>query len=393
MIQINIFAFAAQGTGISGSDRIFIEFVRRWIEKFPITIYVDKDGYEMCQRQNLPISKIKFQKSNITNKWGFFINYLARIFTGLKLGFSLHIEDSAETIIYSASEFWMDSLPCVILKLRFRKVKWVAAWYQTAPNPLKGFAEGKREGRYRVSAFFYWFAQLPVKPLIAQLADFVLVNNEVEKSQFPTLNENKRAIVVIGAVDVQKIEKWKSEHKNSQKIYDAVFQGRFHPQKGVVEMIEIWRKVVDKKSDAKLVMIGDGPLMREVNSKIKDLSLEKNITLLGYVFDGDKKYKTFAQSKLVVHPAFYDSGGMAAAEAMAFGLPCIGFKLLSYQSYYPYGMIKAEIGDLDAFAKEILNLLKNQSLRIAKGKEALEMIKKSWSWDTRAKEVLEKIAA
>jgi glycosyltransferase involved in cell wall biosynthesis len=256
---------------------------------------------------------------------------------------------------------------------------------------LQGFREGNRENKYRLSAFLYWLVQLPIKPVISKQANFVLINNEDERKQFPKHNRLGKAIVVIGAVDIQKIEKWKIEHGKLPKVYDAVFQGRFHPQKGVVELVAIWKLVVAKKPNAKLVMIGDGPLMKDVQSKIKELKLEKNIDLLGYVFDGDKKYKTFAQSRLVVHPAFYDSGGMAAAEAMAFGLPCVGFNLLSYQSYYPYGMIKVEIGDQNAFAKKILELLANTNLRKTIGNQALDMLESYWSWDMRAKEVLEKI--
>ena len=55
------------------------------------------------------------------------------------------------------------------------------------------------------------------------------------------------------------------------KKYDAVFIGRFHPQKGVLELIDIWKRVVNKKPQAKLAMIGDGPLMKKVQLKIKKI--------------------------------------------------------------------------------------------------------------------------
>ncbi|MDP1710238.1 MAG: glycosyltransferase family 4 protein, partial [bacterium] len=199
----------------------------------------------------------------------------------------------------------------------------------------------------------------------------------------------KKLVVVLGAVDTELISKYIKKFSKLPKIYDAVFQGRFHPQKGVVELIKIWRLVVDKIPKAKLVMIGDGPLMRDVKLKIENLKLENNVRLMGYVFDGDEKYKLFAQSKIVVHPALYDSGGMASAEAMAFGLPCVGFDLESYQSYYPQGMVKVKTGDLDEFANKINKFLDDKKYREKIGKEACDMIGLSWSWDKRAKEILE----
>ena len=197
--------------------------------------------------------------------------------------------------------------------------------------------------------------------------------------------------MLLGAVPLKEIKNWKAKLSKLPKKYDAVFQGRFHPQKGVVELVEIWKKVVEKKPNAKLAMIGDGPLMQDVRDKIQDLGLQKNIKLFGYLFDGPEKYEIFSRSKLVVHPAFYDSGGMASAEAMAFGIPVVGFDLKAYESYYPQGMLKVPVGDLSAFGDAILKLLDNDDFRRAEGENAEKMIFSKWSWNKRTSEVLDKI--
>lgn len=391
--KIYIFALAAHGQGISGSDRIFIEFARRWSKKSQVAIYVWEEGYEMCLRQRLKISNIKYQISDMRpwKHFGFIISYLARVIEGIRLGLTVKLENNSLVYVYSASEFWMDSIPALILKLRFSKIKWVAAWYQTAPYPWKGFAEGRREDTYKLNAFFYWFTQLPIKSLIDNFADFVLVNNENERLNFPKLKQKRGAIVVYGAVDLNGITKWRDKFKKLPKIYDAVFQGRLHPQKGILELIDIWRCVVDSRKDAKLIMIGDGPLMNKLQMKVKKLKLEKNVVTKGYLFDGENKYKIFSQSKIVLHPSFYDSGGMAAAEAMAFGIPCVGFDLKSFKSYYPKGMIKVEVGNIAEFGSAVISLLNSKSKRDKIGKEGLGMIEKSWSWDKRAEEVFYEI--
>ena len=269
--KIYIFALAAHGEGISGGDRIFIEFARYWSQEFPVTIFLWEEGYEMCLRQSLNISNIKYQISNMNSwtKFGFLVNYIARISEGIRIGLSLKINNPENTIIYSASEFWMDSLPAFILKIRYPKLKWTAAWYQTAPNPVRGFTEGIREKKYRLSSFLYWFIQLPIKPLINKWADFVLVNNDLEKKEFFRLNRLNKVIPVLGAVDLPGIKKFIRVHSKALKIYDAVFQGRFHPQKGVLELIDIWKLVVDEKPDVKLVLIGDGPLMENVKLQLQ----------------------------------------------------------------------------------------------------------------------------
>lgn len=404
----HIFALAALGDGLSGGDRIFIEFARRWAKwGRKVKIYVWQEGYNITQLQKLKHKNIEFVvvDMGVWPKFGFFINYLSRIVAGIKLGLTLKIK--REDYLYSASDFMMDVFPACILKYRYKSPVWFAGWFQTAPNPLKGYTEGDRERTYKLTSLLYWTSQKVVKPFITKYADFVLVNNKNEKKVFP----DKETIVVLGAVPYQEIKNYIKRNKIPDQVrddggavqddggtvrddacvYDAVFQGRLHPQKGVVEMVEIWSEVVNKLPKAKLAVIGDGELMDDVKTKIKQLKLTRNIKLFGYVFDGDKKYKIFSESKLVLHPAFFDSGGMASAEAMAFGIPAIGFNLDSYKDYYPKGMIKVKKGDLDKFAEAIITLLENDKERKNLGNEARKMISKNWAWDTRAKEVLNKI--
>jgi glycosyltransferase involved in cell wall biosynthesis len=382
------FALASTGKGISGGDRIFIELAREWSKKNIIEVFTTQEGIEMCDRQKLSGRHLEIKKieKHILPST-FFLKYLYKICLGIKLGFSLKIEflSAVNSYLYSSSDFWMDVFPAIILKIRYPKLEWVATWFMTAPNPLRGFSEGDRNNRYRLSAFFYWLSQLPVGFLIKKFADYVIVNNEDEKKRFPDMNKNGKAIVLLGAVRLDEIKRYQSLHKDKFKVYDAVFQGRFHPQKGVVELINIWRKVVDKIPNAKLAMIGDGPLRGDVELKIRNLKLEKNVKLFGYIFDGDGKYKIFSQSKIVVHPAFYDSGGMASAEAMAFSLPAVGFDLKAYESYYPEGMLK--VATESAFAESIFKLLKNEKNRDRLGEKALAWVEKDCSWENRASQV------
>jgi len=393
--NIKIFAMAINWPGFSGGDRVFIELARRWSKKINIDIYTWKAGFRVFEEQKLrqhdKLKFIEWKKSELVNNV-FVLNYFSRILYSILNSLTLEIENPKDTLLFSASEFWMDSFPAFILKVRYPETKWVAAWYQTAPNPFIGFSESKKIKRHRLRAFVYWLVQQPAKLLIKGKADYIFVNNEEEKKVFPKQNKEEKVIVVLGAVRLDDIENWILKIGKLPKVYDAVFQGRFHPQKGVVELVDIWKKVVEKKPDAKLAMIGDGPLRKNVEYRIKNLGLEKNIKLFGYVFDGPQKYRIFSQSKIVVHPAFYDSGGMATAEAMAFGIPAIGFNLKAYKSYYPKGMEKVEKGNLDAFAKKIIDLLSDEDKRKILGVEGYEFIKNNYTWDKRSEETLERIS-
>lgn len=390
LYEFHIVANAALGRGLSGGDRIFIELSRNLEKKgHRVMIYVWEEGYRMCQREKLNASSIKYKVSSMIpwKNFGFAINYLARIFKGVKIGLTLKLDDTSKTVVYSASDFWMDSLPGWILKMRFPKIVWIGTFYLAAPNPFFGFRE---DGQVVLPSFkntlYYLMQKIPYF-LIRNYADLVCVTSEPDVDRFPTHKKLGKHLVIKGGVDLKRSK----FSRYSNKIYSAVFQGRFHEQKGVLELIEIWRKVVDKLPNAKLAMIGDGPLMTSVKLKIKSEKLEKNITLFGYLFDGPKKYQIFKQSQIVVHPAIYDSGGMAPAEAMAFGLPGVSFDLEALKSYYPKGMLKAKIGDLDDFISKIIKLLEDRKLYQTLSHQAIRMIKSEWSWENRTSKFLDKI--
>lgn len=374
------------GEGISGSDRILIELAKRWQKKIDLTIITWSSGRKMLERQSFfhPSHKAKVIEILITSPY-FLINYFERILASV--AWAIRQSSQPADFIYSGSEFWMDSFPAIILKLKFPSIKWIAAWYQTAPSPKKGFGDEKSFLR----SWAYWLVQLPIKYLITKFADYVFVNNELEKNTFPSLSLQNKAIVVLGAINLREIKAYNRRYPKRKKIFDAVFQGRFHPQKGVIGLIGIWSQVVSILPKARLAMIGDGPLMSQVKSEIRNKSLDKNITLFGFVFDGEEKYKIFSSSQLVVHPSVFDSGGMASAEAMAFGIPAVGFDLPAYKDYYPRGMVKVTPGKNHAFAAQIVGLLQNDRKRSALGKQAQNMIELNWSWEKRANQLLNKL--
>ena len=129
---------------------------------------------------------------------------------------------------------------------------------------------------------------MPVYFLVRKYADAVWVTSEPDRGKFigKRLSADK-VVAVRGGVDV-KTPSLIQVPEN--KKFDAVFIGRFHPQKGVLELIDIWKLVCAAKPNSKLAMIGVGELENEVKSKISKLGLEGNIVLFGFK-DGYEKLR------------------------------------------------------------------------------------------------------
>lgn len=327
----------------------------------------------------------------ILGKYNFFLDNLYKIFF---LPLKAFFDQVNGDLMISSTDFLPDVFYAFLLKVKSPKIKWAASYFLEAPKPWAKDNPYKTSfGRWLVG-LVYWLEQRLAYQLIKSKADFVLVTSYPDVKRFVTTKRPaKKIIIVQGGVDIEAAQKYlKSRRAKTpeKRRYDACFLGRFHYQKGVLELVDIWAKVCQTIPQAKLAMIGNGPLEKAVKQKIKRLDLEKNIDLLGYQ-TGSAKYRVFRNAKMIVHPATYDSGGMAAAEGMAWGLPAVGFDLEALKTYYPTGMIKTPPGDLQKFAANILLLLADKKLYRKMAQEAVVLTQKVWDWRIRTGKIYQKL--
>lgn len=100
--------------------------------------------------------------------------------------------------------------------------------------------------------------------------------------------------------------------------------GRLEYEKGHSDLIDIVYEVKKEIKDIKLYLIGDGSKKEELENKIKDLSLEKNVILTGYLSQKEME-KYLIKSKLFVMTSYTESFGLVLIEAMSYKIPCISY--------------------------------------------------------------------
>jgi glycosyltransferase involved in cell wall biosynthesis len=374
---------------MSGGNRIFIECAKRWLDKgIAINVFTSDVGEKLCRDNGLNKADYVTWVSSKFRRLGAVILYLIGTVKGCFIALKKTSREN-KTVIYSSSDFWPDSLPAFMMKRKLKNSKWVAGFYLFAPNPFKSSSDVEyRGGRmpFSFKTLSYYISQRIVYWLINRYVDFILVANELDRGIFIKDGISPAKVKpVYGGVDIKVVSKILP-----QKLkYDGCFVGRLHPQKGPLELIKIWDLVCKTRPKAKLALIGDGPLKVNVRNEIRKRSLEQNVDMLG-TLDGEEKYKILKSSKVFLHTPILDTGGMAAAEGMACGLPVVGFDLPGYQFCYPRGMLKAPVGDIEAFANLVLNLLRDEDLYNQVKKEAL-IFAQEWDWDKKAQDILSRI--
>jgi len=291
-------------------------------------------------------------------------------------------------IIYSSSEFLFDLIPAIIAKKKNPNSKLVACLYLVAPHPLKGYEKVLTKGFSFPSlknTIFYYCQKISIF-LLRKYADKVLVFNELDKYYLVKRGITPDKVeVVSGGVDLKFI----NGIKEQDKIYEAAFLGRLQPQKGIFDLIEIWKIVCSKKPSARLALIGGGAkeTFAELDKRIKQCGLDKNVDVLGFL-EGEEIFKKLKSSRIFLCPSKYESWGMVVAEAMACGLPVVSYDLPVFRTIFPEGRLFCPVSDIRSFARLAERLLEDGDLYDRLSHQAKELAS-AFDWENIARKEYE----
>ncbi|CAG5086042.1 Glycogen synthase Starch [bacterial glycogen] synthase [Thermobacillus xylanilyticus] len=96
--------------------------------------------------------------------------------------------------------------------------------------------------------------------------------------------------------------------------------GRFHPAKNHAFLIDLFAGLTEERPDAVLLLMGDGPLKKDIVRRIEAASLESRVRLLGV--RGDIA-RLLAAMDVMVFPSLHEGLPVALIEAQSAGLPCV----------------------------------------------------------------------
>lgn len=366
---------------LSGGDRIMVECLRRWATEQRITVYGNEGARQLCDFYGVTGLEHVTWPADRWRRFGRPIWWAIQYFQACREVRRLQLDPAEKHLIIATSEFQPNGIPALRLKRRYPHVPLVVAFYFFAP---RWFSGEPGPG--------FWFTayrpfQMYMLRRIMKEAEVILTTVEPDRELLLSWGRRPESVfAVLGGVDLSIP---RSVPEPAQKDFDAVFISRLHPQKGPMELLDVWKILLGRKPGARLAMIGSGPLEAQLKSKAQHLGLTPFVEFFGFR-DGVEKYKIIKASKVVVYPAVYEVGGMASAEALACGLPGVSFDLPALRRYYPRGWLKAPPGDLAGLADCIYRLVTDEELYKRTSAEALAA-GQEWDWNARAKAVWDSI--
>lgn len=158
-------------------------------------------------------------------------------------------------------------------------------------------------------------------------------------------------------------------------------------KKGHAELLEAAAQVLARYPKAHFVFAGDGPQMENLQRRIEELGVSKNVHLLGLRRD---VINVLQSLDLFVLPTYQEALGTAFMEAAATSTPAIGTNVDGVPEVVRDGetglLVPAK--DANALAQAILTLLSDPARRQAMGAAALAYVSAHYSRDVMAQGML-----
>lgn len=132
--------------------------------------------------------------------------------------------------------------------------------------------------------------------------------------------------IVNNGINIEEFKYNESIRKEYRKLFGVENNfvigniGRFSKVKNHSFLIDIFKEYLLKNDNARLILVGDGELRKDIEKKVNNLSIGDKVLFLGVRNDVEKILQLF---DFVIIPSLYEGFPVTAIEAQACGLPVI----------------------------------------------------------------------
>lgn len=172
----------------------------------------------------------------------------------------------------------------------------------------------------------------------------------------------------------------------------VLYVGRLERCKGIPILLAAAKQVIATLPSTRFVLAGAShPTLSKtaLQQLIRDLGLHEHVLLLGHVAWEQLKC-WYQRAAICVLPSFYETFGLAALEAMAWGIPVVATKVGGIPEIIEHGQtgLLVRPGDTDALAKALVELLQDPQQRQSMGQMGYKRAHAVFSQERAVRETL-----
>jgi glycosyltransferase involved in cell wall biosynthesis len=167
-----------------------------------------------------------------------------------------------------------------------------------------------------------------------------------------------------------------------------LFVSTIEPRKNISTLLQAYRRLLDSyKVNAGLVLAGaTGWLAEQVFDTVEQLDLQRHVTFLGRVQNGDLVY-LYNLARCLAHPAYYEGFGLTPLEAMACGTPVVASNVSSLPEVVGDAALLIDPNNEEELAVALHRLLSDDALHAALRDKGLARAR-TFTWERAAEETL-----
>lgn len=182
--------------------------------------------------------------------------------------------------------------------------------------------------RFQTSNIFKTLlGKILIKPTCESANYYMACSNSASKWMFKSkYTKTNKPIIVKNAIEINKFAYDANKRNEIRKQYGINEDefvighiGRFIKTKNHMFLLDVFKEVLLQNNNARLLLVGVGPLMEKVKVKAKQLGIIDKIIFTNYQHDTSKFYSAF---DAFVLPSLFEGLPFVGIEAQAAGLLC-----------------------------------------------------------------------
>jgi len=175
-------------------------------------------------------------------------------------------------------------------------------------------------------------------------------------------------------------------------VYDGIYVGRPHPQKGYLDLPKIvYHLRRHLRREVNVAVCGNPPSgahRARFDDQVRELGVERNLSVLGRVTKSEL-YTAMRRSEILVYPSYVDGFPITILESLCLGLPVVGYDTDALRMIWGAepAVVRTPVGDAEALARRIADLAGGglEALRQAATRRS-EALLREYTWENVARD-------
>jgi glycosyltransferase involved in cell wall biosynthesis len=352
-------------TGVAGGDMVFFNLARGAAQNgYEINYFGGHAFQQVVTDHNLPgvvtltdDAALPKLQPGVSGQVALFRDFYGRYRRTLTLLEKIAPED----FVCAPSDYWFDVIPVV----RSRSRRKLMILNMEAPTLGQIIARSRPDiDAMRLGSLHHWTSQKWAMSRFAHCPNrHVLYVHSLMNPMLDQLgiDADHRTLISTGI---------NSSIANSvpeqNKIYDVVWIGRVHRQKGIEDLLATLQFLNQRLKNFRALIVGN--VREELQVEIKKRGLESCVEFSGFIKEASEKFRLLKSSRVFLMPSHYESWGIVLAEALVSGVPVVAYDLPPYRPIFGDLVRYAPCFDLEAFQK----VAEEQVLQMRAGENYLE---------------------